>query len=231
MTTDLHILRVFIGPDGRGGNPLGVFLDGRVVAPADRQAVAAELGLSETVFVDGIDADVARVRIFTPGAELAFAGHPTVGTAWLLATLGQAVSTLRCPAGDVLTWAEGDGPDARRWIRARAGWVHPIAIRQYAGVVEVDALPPQPMGAPGTYAWAWEDEAAGRLRSRYFATDVGILEDEATGAAAVVMGDRLARPLIIRQGIGSELMVRPDAAVGTVDVGGRVALSEVRRFG
>jgi predicted PhzF superfamily epimerase YddE/YHI9 len=231
MTTDLHILRVFIGPDGRGGNPLGVFLDGRVVAPADRQAVAAELGLSETVFVDGIDADVARVRIFTPGAELAFAGHPTVGTAWLLATLGQAVSTLRCPAGDVLTWAEGDGPDARRWIRARAGWVHPIAIRQYAGVGEVDALPPQPMGAPGTYAWAWEDEAAGRLRSRYFATDVGILEDEATGAAAVVMGDRLARPLIIRQGIGSELMVRPDAAVGTVDVGGRVALSEVRRFG
>jgi predicted PhzF superfamily epimerase YddE/YHI9 len=231
MTTDLHILRVFIGPDGRGGNPLGVFLDGRVVAPADRQAVAAELGLSETVFVDGIGADVARVRIFTPGAELAFAGHPTVGTAWLLATLGQAVSTLRCPAGDVLTWAEGDGPDARRWIRARAGWVHPIAIRQYAGVGEVDALPPQPMGAPGTYAWAWEDEAAGRLRSRYFATDVGILEDEATGAAAVVMGDRLARPLIIRQGIGSELMVRPDAAVGTVDVGGRVALSEVRRFG
>jgi predicted PhzF superfamily epimerase YddE/YHI9 len=231
MTTDLHILRVFIGPDGRGGNPLGVFLDGRVVAPADRQAVAAELGFSETVFVDGIDADVARVRIFTPGAELAFAGHPTVGTAWLLATLGQAVSTLRCPAGDVLTWAEGDGPDARRWIRARAGWVHPIAIRQYAGVGEVDALPPQPMGAPGTYAWAWEDEAAGRLRSRYFATDVGILEDEATGAAAVVMGDRLARPLIIRQGIGSELMVRPDAAVGTVDVGGRVALSEVRRFG
>jgi predicted PhzF superfamily epimerase YddE/YHI9 len=231
MTTDLHILRVFIGPDGRGGNPLGVFLDGRVVAPADRQAVAADLGFSETVFVDGIDADVAQVRIFTPGAELAFAGHPTVGTAWLLATLGQAVSTLRCPAGDVLTWAEGDGPDARRWIRARAGWVHPIAIRQYAGVGEVDALPPQPMGAPGTYAWAWEDEAAGRLRSRYFATDVGILEDEATGAAAVVMGDRLARPLIIRQGIGSELMVRPDAAVGTVDVGGRVALSEVRRFG
>jgi predicted PhzF superfamily epimerase YddE/YHI9 len=231
MTTDLHILRVFIGPDGRGGNPLGVFLDGRVVAPTDRQAVAADLGFSETVFVDGIDADVARVRIFTPGAELAFAGHPTVGTAWLLATLGQAVSTLRCPAGDVLTWAEGDGPDARRWIRARAGWVHPIAIRQYAGVGEVDALPPQPMGAPGTYAWAWEDEAAGRLRSRYFATDVGILEDEATGAAAVVMGDRLARPLIIRQGIGSELMVRPDAAVGTVDVGGRVALSEVRRFG
>jgi predicted PhzF superfamily epimerase YddE/YHI9 len=231
MTTELHVLRVFIGPDGRGGNPLGVFLDGRVVGQADRQAVAADLGYSETVFVDGIQDDVARVRIFTPGAELAFAGHPTVGTAWLLATTGRAVTTLRCPAGDVLTWAEGDGSDARRWIRARAGWVHPIAIRQYATAGEVDALPGQPMGAPGTYAWAWEDEAAGRLRSRYFATDVGILEDEATGAAAVVMGDRLGRPLVIRQGVGSELQVRPDAAAGTVDVGGRVALSEVRAFG
>jgi predicted PhzF superfamily epimerase YddE/YHI9 len=231
MTTDLQVLRVFIGPDGRGGNPLGVFLDGRVVDQADRQAVAADLGFSETVFVDGIDADVASVRIFTPGAELAFAGHPTVGTAWLLATMGRAVTTIRCPAGDVLTWAEGDGSDARRWIRARARWVHPIAIQQFASVAEVDALPGQPMGAPGTYAWAWEDEAAGGLRSRYFATDVGILEDEATGAAAVVMGDRLGRPLTIRQGVGSELLVRPDPSAGTVDVGGRAALSEVRTFG
>ena len=49
----------------------------------------------------------------------------------------------------------------------------------------------------------------GELRSRYFATDVGIREDEATGAAAVVIGERLGRPLTIRQGVGSELHVRP----------------------
>ena len=73
--TDLHVLRVFIGPDGRGGNPLGVFLDGAAIAPDRRQAVAAELGFSETVFVDGIEttAQAATVRIFTPAG-----GHNTL---------------------------------------------------------------------------------------------------------------------------------------------------------
>jgi len=226
---DLHVLRVFIGPDGRGGNPLGVFVGGAAIEPARRQAVAAELGFSETVFVDAIDAasGVATVRIFTPAAELPFAGHPTVGTSWLLVSLGHAVATLRCPAGDVATWADDDG---RRWIRARPEWVHTFDAPQLASAADVDAEEPGAMGDPGRYVWAWEDEAAGRLRSRYFATDYGIREDEATGAAAVRMGGLLGRPLVIRQGVGSELLVRPDPAAGTVDVGGRVELVEVRAF-
>lgn len=221
--TDLHVLRVFLGPDG-GGNPLGVFIDGTAIAPERRLPVARELGFSETVFVDEMDGAAARIAIFTPGTELGFAGHPTVGTSWLLAGVGMPVSTLHCRAGDVATWGDGD----LTWIRARAAWVHPIDVRRYDSVAEVDALSPGAMGDPGRYAWAWEDEAAGRLRSRYFATDVGILEDEATGAAAVVMGDLLRRPLTIRQGVGSELHVRPDPTVGTVDVGGRCALVETR---
>jgi len=233
--TELHVLRVFIGPDGRGGNPLGVFVDGAAIPSDRRGAVAAELGFSETVFVDdlarGADRDDARatatVRIFTPAAELPFAGHPTVGTAWLLAERRTPVDVLRCPAGDVRTWADDDG---RRWIQARAAWVHDFTIDQLATVAEVDATAGPPMGDPGRYVWAWEDEAAGRLRSRYFATDYGIVEDEATGAAAVRMGHRLGRDLVIRQGIGSELVVRPDTAAGTVDVGGRVELVETRRF-
>jgi predicted PhzF superfamily epimerase YddE/YHI9 len=44
--TVLHTLRVFVGPDGGGGNPLGVFLDGGAVPPQRRQAVAADLGFS-----------------------------------------------------------------------------------------------------------------------------------------------------------------------------------------
>ena len=227
--TDLHVLRVFIGPDGRGGNPLGVFLDGAAIAPDRRQAVAAELGFSETVFVDAIDdaARTATVRIFTPGTELAFAGHPTVGTAWLLADRGAIVDTLCCQAGDVATW----NADERRWVRARAEWVHPIDMIQLPDAAGVEAERPGVLGDPGRYVWAWEDEPAGHLRSRYFATDVGIVEDEATGAAAVVMGQRLGRDVVIRQGVGSQILVRPDAATGTVAIGGRVETVEVRAFG
>jgi predicted PhzF superfamily epimerase YddE/YHI9 len=224
--TELHVLRVFIGPDGRGGNPLGVFLDGPAIAPERRQAVAHELGFSETVFVDEVADRAARLAIFTPAAELRFAGHPTVGTSWLLTEIGMPVVTLRVSAGDVVTWQS----DGHSWIRARAAWVHQFAVQQMGTVAEVASLRPGAMGEPGLYAWSWEDEAAGRLRSRYFPTDLGIVEDEATGAAAVVMGDRLARPLTIRQGVGSELLVQPDPTAGMVDVGGRSALVDVRAF-
>ena len=224
--TQLHVLRVFLGPDGGGGNPLGVFLDGSAIAKADRLEVAHELGFSETVFVDAVEGDAARIAIFTPTTELRFAGHPTVGTSWLLTEFGTKTWTIRVPAGDVDTWRDGD----LTWIRARAEWVHELDVRQYPTVAKVDALLPGALGEPGLYAWAWEDEAAGRLRSRYFPTDLGIVEDEATGAAAVVMGDRLGRPLTIRQGVGSELLVLPNPEAGTVDVGGRCQLAAIRQY-
>ena len=221
--TELHVLRVFVGPDGRGGNPLGVFLDGSAVAAERRQAVATALGFSETVFVD--DRKRGAIRIFTPGAELPFAGHPTVGSAWLLRETGHPVSALRPPAGEVPVRHDAE----RTWVQARPEWVHPIRIERLASAAEVESHPGQPMGAPGVYVWAWQDEAAGTLRSRYFATDVGILEDEATGAAAVVMGGRLGRPLTITQGLGSEIIVRPQDD-GAVEIGGRVELVERREY-
>ena len=221
--TELHVLRVFGGPDGRGGNPLGVFLDGATIPPDRRQAVARELGFSETVFVD--DAQEGAIRIFTPGRELSFAGHPTVGTAWLFRESGAPSTILRPPAGDVPFRHDAE----RTWVRARPEWVHPILVEQLASAAEVEAQAGQAMGEPGRYVWAWIDEAAGTLRSRYFATDVGILEDEATGAAAVVMGGLLRRPLTIRQGVGSEILVRPGDD-GTIEIGGRVELVATRPF-
>jgi predicted PhzF superfamily epimerase YddE/YHI9 len=221
--TRLHVLRVFIGPDGRGGNPLGVFLDGAAIAPGQRQAVALDLGFSETVFVD--DAAEGAIRIFTPGRELPFAGHPTVGTGWLFRETGAPATTLRPPAGDVPVRHDAE----RTWIRARPEWVHPIRVEELATVAEVENAVPQSMGDPGRYVWSWIDEPAGILRSRYFATDVGIIEDEATGAAAVVMGALLGRPVTIRQGVGSEILVRPQAD-GTIEIGGRVELVETREY-
>jgi predicted PhzF superfamily epimerase YddE/YHI9 len=219
----LHVLRVFVGPDGRGGNPLGVFLDGADVAPGRRQAVAAELGFSETVFVD--DRERGAVRIFTPAAELPFAGHPSVGTAWLLRETGTPIAVLRPPAGDVPVRHDPE----RTWIRARAEWVDLFRIDRLASAADVEAHPQPAMGEAGLYIWAWADEPAGIIRSRSFPTDLGIAEDEATGIAAVAMGALLARPLTIRQGVGSEIVVEP-ADDGTVEIGGRVELVETRDF-
>jgi trans-2,3-dihydro-3-hydroxyanthranilate isomerase len=68
------------------GNALGVFTDATGLDGALMQRAARELNLSETVFVLPGDADCdARIRIFTPGAELPFAGHPVLGTAYVLA--------------------------------------------------------------------------------------------------------------------------------------------------
>ncbi len=74
-----------------GGNPLAVFPDGGGLGTEQMQAVAGELNLSETVFVFPPDdpSHTRRLRIFTPGTELPFAGHPTVGTAHLLAAIGE----------------------------------------------------------------------------------------------------------------------------------------------
>jgi predicted PhzF superfamily epimerase YddE/YHI9 len=220
--TTLHTLRVFLGPNGEGGNPLGVILDGAAVAPARRQAVAAELGFSETVFVD--DRTTGALRIHTPTVELPLAGHPLVGTAWLLARAGTPVATLRPPAGEVATWSDGE----LTWIRGRPEWGTPYDKPQLESVAAVDAFA-VPGGDAMLAPWAWEDEAAGRLRARVFPNGIGIAEDEATGAAALQFGALLGRDLVIRQGEGSELHVRPGDD-GTVAVGGRVVLVSERGY-
>jgi trans-2,3-dihydro-3-hydroxyanthranilate isomerase len=70
-----------------GGNPLAVFPDARGLSDAAMQAIAKEFNLSETTFVlpPTDPAHKARVRIFTPAVEMPFAGHPNVGTAYVLA--------------------------------------------------------------------------------------------------------------------------------------------------
>lgn len=73
-----------------GGNQLAVFPDAREIPDEYMQKIAREFNLSETVFVlpPRDTGNTKRLRIFTPGAELPFAGHPTVGTACVLAAIG-----------------------------------------------------------------------------------------------------------------------------------------------
>ncbi|HKY90051.1 MAG TPA: PhzF family phenazine biosynthesis protein, partial [Nevskiaceae bacterium] len=86
-----HTLDVFT-EKRLGGNPLAVVLEADGLPQGQMQAIAREFNLSETVFVQRPTADGAlvRARIFTPFEELPFAGHPTIGTACLLADLGLA---------------------------------------------------------------------------------------------------------------------------------------------
>jgi len=112
-TADVFTGQVF------GGNPLAVLPDARGLDPATMQLIAREFNYSETVFVVPPDdpAHTRRLRIFTPGGELPFAGHPTVGTAFVLAASGALPLT-----GDLtrIVFEEGVGPIPVA-IRARDG--------------------------------------------------------------------------------------------------------------
>jgi predicted PhzF superfamily epimerase YddE/YHI9 len=215
----LNLLRVFCSEDGSGGNPLGVFLEGGEVPPERRQAVAADLGLSEIVFVD--DAERGEIRIFTPTVELDFAGHPAVGAAWLL----DGADVLRVPAGELAVRRDGETVH----VAARPEWGPPHEFVELASADEVDALDGPPHGHDLVAAWAWIDEAAGMVRARVFPVRIGIAEDEATGSAATKLCAQLGRPLDIRQGRGSRILARPGDA-GQVEIGGRSVLDAVRDY-
>jgi predicted PhzF superfamily epimerase YddE/YHI9 len=219
----LQVLKVFVGEGGVGGNPLGVFLEGHEIPEPDRQGVAADLGFSETVFVE--DAEAGELRIFTPGTELPFAGHPLVGTAWLLNAARGAVTTLRPPAGEVPVRFDGDVT----FISGRPEWAPPFEHVELASPGAVEALPGPPEGHDLVGAWAWDDKEAGRVRVRVFPARFGIEEDEATGAHAVRLAALLGRELKIRQGFGSVILASPRDD-GTVEIGGRTERVEVRDY-
>lgn len=93
-----HLLDVFTNQPF-GGNPLAVFTDSGDTPTALMQSIANELNLSETVFIQPSDQYDFRLRIFTPKVELPMAGHPTVGTGFLLKYLGLADGTIICEEG------------------------------------------------------------------------------------------------------------------------------------
>jgi predicted PhzF superfamily epimerase YddE/YHI9 len=220
MGIDVTVLRVFTDSAGNFGNPLGV-VEATAVAPEDRQALAAQLGYSETIFVElpGAGSTTAQARIFTPAAELPFAGHPTVGASWWLKSMGTPVNTLQVPAGLVQIDYDGD----LTGVNARAEWAPEFAIHDLDSLDELAAADPEDYPDDFEhYLWAWVDKSAGALRSRAFAANLGIPEDEATGSAAVRMTDYLSRDLAITQGKGSQIETRWSPE-GWVRIAGRVA--------
>jgi trans-2,3-dihydro-3-hydroxyanthranilate isomerase len=127
VTVDVFADRQF------GGNPLAVVIDAEGLSSRQMQAIAAEFNLAETTFVlpPPDAAHTALVRIFTPRAEMPFAGHPNVGTAFVLAREGQCHG--RPISGDTLVFEEA------------AGLVRMQLTRQGAAVTGASLAAPQPL--------------------------------------------------------------------------------------
>src|SRR2546429_5959720 len=158
------------------GNPLAVVLGAHGLSTVQMQAIARETNLSETTFVLPAEKGVhaAKVRIFTPHVELPFAGHPTVGTGWVLLDEG-----LVSPDASAFTLEEGIGPIPVRVDRDKEAivlWMsHPPAkfgevieqredVAAALGLTVADLLPDVPIqiastGLPFLYA-ALKDAAA-----------------------------------------------------------------------
>ena len=237
MTTH-RFVTVDVFTDRRfGGNPLAVFPDARGLSDDAMLALAGEFNLSETTFVlpPADPANTAQVRIFTPKGEVPFAGHPNVGTGWVLAREGRdrdGVLRFEETAGLVEVRVERDaaggpvgatiaapqplslGPEmAAETVAALAGLDprdvdtarhrpvlasvgNPFFIAEVSGEALGRASPdiaafgrasaerPDAKGRVALHLYARE---GGRVRTRMFAPLHGVLEDPATGSAAVAL--------------------------------------------
>jgi len=191
------------------GNALCVVLDG---CPPELMApLAREVNLSETTYPRVTGADTYDIRIFTPGAELPFAGHPTIGTAWCL---GPGRWTQTSPGATVMVEADANGarmrapvptftavpPDAavtalglagadRAWL-AVAGGLSTLIVPTTAPIDDLAPNQPAVAAAAAAAAPGCANVAVVRRRDdenlhvRVFVPGFGIPEDPGTGSAA-----------------------------------------------
>jgi trans-2,3-dihydro-3-hydroxyanthranilate isomerase len=157
----IHVVDVFTERP-LAGNQLAVVLDAEGIPGDVMQRIAKEMNISETTFVLAPESpdNAAKVRIFTPGAELPFAGHPTIGTAWVLFTEGLVPRgalefTLEEGIGPVRVQGEHGPNGLRFWMThppVRFGDI--LADRAAAaaaiGLSEADLLPDVPIQVAST---------------------------------------------------------------------------------
>ncbi len=255
MTLAYEIVDVFTD-QAFAGNPLAVVLDADGLSTEQMQTIAREFNLSETAFpLAGRDGASYGLRIFTPVSELPFAGHPSVGAAWVLRRLGRiddGPNIQACGAGllpvhvaqDAITLtggapSVGDPLDAAPFLAAVGLSAHdlagqpvrfcgtgidfayllvhaPAVARARPVMADVAAL-----GGTGTAVLSWDGS---RASCRVFACGVGILEDPATGSAALGLGVMLAASGLLSDGTHSYVveqgvqMARPSTLSCTVEV-------------
>ena len=213
------------------GNPLAVFTGGDGLSDALMQALARETNLSETTFLQRAEGDgTARLRIFTPARELPFAGHPIIGSAWVIArstpihTIGFETAMGVIPVeierdGGTLIGARMTQPEpligpAEVDVEALgAALGTPLVgepVRAANGlqhllcpVADVSAAKPD-YSRLATYAadtvYIWAPPDGDELRTRMFSPLDDTFEDPATGSAAGALGVHLLKTGVIQPG-------------------------------
>jgi trans-2,3-dihydro-3-hydroxyanthranilate isomerase len=191
-----------------GGNPLAVVTNAQGLSTGQMQSIAAEFNLAETTFVlpPKDVAHTAEVRIFTPKAEMPFAGHPNVGTAFVLARTGQSYG--RAVTGDRLVFEE------------KAGLVRMELTREGGVVVATRLAAPVPLSIGAAIAPEIVAEACSLKPSdievkghRPCIASCGIplvfaeLKSRAALARAAVRTDVLARHFPMERTVGIHLYV------------------------
>lgn len=223
------------------GNPLAAFLDAGDLGVEQMQAIAREMNLSETSFVTNVDADGYDVRIFTPQEELPFAGHPTIGTAWLLAHLGMLSgdkTVQRSAAGetplelrDGIWWLErtgSAGPDLHETKPTFVG-----ALAKGLGLSDGDiGLDARELGRSGRLMPAFSDAGLSQLMVPVTGVDVlgrcsvsaGELMQAAEMGAYVVTAER---PGYLRaRGFWPGVGIAEDPATGSACAGLGIFLAD-----
>jgi len=235
------------------GNPLAVVNEADELSDQQMQKIAAEFNLSETVFVQRPQRqeNTASLRIFTPTRELPFAGHPTIGTAILLAELGadfsrdfqktivfeQKIGLVSVEVAKPMGEAAYGELTAAKNPEQLAGEPDDKVVAAALGIVEKDigfglhkvalydagnaplfvplssrkalaaSKPSQTdwadlgvAGAFGIYVYCRGKNGSNEFHARFFAPEAGVLEDPATGSAAVAFAGALNEALVLENG-------------------------------
>jgi trans-2,3-dihydro-3-hydroxyanthranilate isomerase len=243
---DYRVVDVFT-TDAFAGNPLAVVLDGDALSTAQMQTIANEFNLSETTFPVASTADGAsyQLRIFTPTSELPFAGHPSIGSAWVMRALGRIADgqvVQECGAGLLPLRLEGDRATLTGGQPSLGDPVDPepmlaavgLGLRdvvgdpvRWAGVgIDFAFLHVRPecvvrsrpdlaalaaIGEAGVSVFSYVDGVA---HARVFAGGVGVIEDPATGSAALGLGVWLAAAGLVAPEGQTSYRVEQGAEIG-----------------
>ena len=232
------------------GNQLCVVSDGPALSEETMQMLAREIGFSETTYVTEAGGDRYAMRIFTPDEELPFAGHPTLGTAFVLVSEDRVSSPaiqivkageipVEVDLGRGFAWMRQLPPEFGREVDDPDAVSTAVPVKDFEAVARASLQPTRveqlvgPFAGDGVYVFA---EGDGYVKARMLAPGTTIGEDPATGSAAGPLGAYLAArglagmpgSVVIRQGehVGRpsqlHVTVEPEGDSWAIRVGGGV---------